>query len=447
MKQPQLVVVIAILASFVAFLDGSVINVALAAINDELGGGVSLQQWVVDAYAITLGALILTAGALSDILGRQKVLIYGLIGFGVTSMLCALAPTGEVLVIARTLQGVAGALLVPSSLALIISAFKGPAQAKAIGTWTAWTGIAFLVGPPLGGFLSDVVSWRWIFAINIIPIFVTLWLMRQLKSTSEPHKGRIDIIGSLLAAAGLGGVAFGLIEGPNLGWTHPLILFTLIEGVAACIAFIWYERRTAHPMLPLNLFKTQNFSVGNVATLFIYGGLGVATFVVTVFLQQGADYSATAAGLALLPVTLIMFVLSSKFGALAGRFGPRLFMGLGPIIAAIGFIIMLFIDTSANYWTLLPGVLLFGLGLSVTVAPLTSAILGSIDERQAGIGSAVNNAVARIAALIAIAFIGVVTGPLDSVEAFQRGLLFTIALMVLGGVISLIGIRNDQVEA
>lgn len=447
MKQPGLVVTIAVLASFVAFLDGSVVTVALAAISRELGGGVSLQQWVVDAYAITLGALMLTAGSLSDLFGRQKVLVYGLAGFGGASLLCTLAPTGELLIVARALQGVAGALLVPSSLALIIAEFNGPAQAKAIGTWTAWTGIAFLVGPPLGGFLADGASWRWIFAINVLPIAVTLWLISRLRiRTQTKPTARFDSIGSLLAAAGLGGLAFGLIEGPNFGWLDPRIITSLGAGLLASVAFILYERRIPQPMLPMNLFWTRNFSVGNVATLAIYGGLSVATFVIAVFLQQVADYSATLAGLALLPVTLIMFFLSGKFGALAGKFGPRLFMGFGPIVAAVGFATMLLVDETAAYWTLLPGVLLFGLGLSVTVAPLTSAILGSINPRQAGIGSAVNNAVARIAGLLTIAFIGVVTGPLDSIEAFRRGIILTIALMLIGGIVSLVGISNKQIE-
>jgi EmrB/QacA subfamily drug resistance transporter len=443
MKRRRLVIIIAIFASFVAFLDGSVINVALPVISRELGGGVSTQQWIVDAYAITLGALMLTAGSLSDIFGRKKILIYGLIGFGTTSIMCAIAPTDVVLILSRALQGLAGALLVPSSLALIISEFSGKAQAKAIGTWTAWTGIAFLIGPLLGGFLVDVGSWRWIFAINVLPIALTLLLLNRLKTVADTTaKPKIDLVGSLLAAAGLGGTVFALIEGRNFGWDNPLIYGSFIGGLALLIGFVMYEQRASHPMLPLNLFKTRNFAVGNIATISIYGGLSIATFVLAVFLQQVGKYSALEAGLALLPVTIIMFFLSSRFGALSGKFGPRLFMGIGPIIAGIGFLLMLFVDSSVNYWTVLPGVLAFGLGLSMTVAPLTSAILGSISGQQAGIGSAVNNAISRIAGLVTIALIGIVTGPLTSVEAFDRGILLTAGLLMTGGLISLAGIRN-----
>ena len=444
--QQKLVLWISILASFVAFLDGSVINVALAAIQHEFGGNLTVQQWVVDAYLITLGSLMLIAGSLSDIFGRKKVLGAGLIGFGVTSLLCAAAPTSEFLIVSRALQGVAGALLVPSSLALIISAFSGAAQGKAIGSWTAWTGISFIVGPLVGGLLVDAGSWRWIFAINVIPIAVTLWLMARLKlAEKRDTKTALDIWGAGLCAVGLGGSVFALIEQPNYGWGAPIIYVPLVIGVFSLAAFIWYERRAKQPMLPLGLFNTRNFAVGNVATLAIYAALSLATFIIAIFVQQVGGYSATQAGLALMPITIIMFFLSSRFGALAGRFGPRFFMAVGPLVMAGGFLLMLLVDKTVVYWTLLPGVIVMGLGLSMTVAPLTAAILGSIDSRHAGIGSAVNNAVARIAGLVAIAAIGALVGTSLDVAAFHQSMIATALLLGVGGIVSAIGIRNTPI--
>jgi len=444
--QERLVLWIAILASFVSFLDGSVINVALPAITDEFRGNLSVQQWVVDAYLITLGSLMLIAGSLSDLFGRKKILLYGLIGFGITSLLCALAPSSEFLIISRALQGIAGALLVPSSLALIIGAFKGTAQSKAIGQWTAWTGIAFIIGPLLGGLLVDAGSWRLIFAINVIPIAVVIWLLRRLDLPDRRSDVPLDIKGALLCAVGLGATVFALIEQPRFGWLNPVIILPLIVGILSLATFLWHEARVKHPMLPLKLFSVRNFAVGNLATFVVYGALALATFVPTIFMQQVGNYLATAAGLALMPVTIIMFLLSSRFGALSGKFGPRLFMAIGPVIAGIGFLTMLAVDQTVSYWVLLPGILLFGLGLTITVAPLTSAILGSISEKQAGIGSATNNAVARIAGLVAIAIIGTVTGSALDLEGFHRSVILIAILLIVGGIISAIGIQNPKLK-
>lgn len=443
-KQQRLVLIVSILASFVAFLDGSVVNVALPAIARELGGGLVTQQWVVDAYLITLGSLILVAGSFSDLFGRKKVLAAGLVGFAAASILCAVAPSNVFLILARALQGIAGALLVPSSLALIIAAFQGPAQGKAIGTWTAWTGIAFIVGPLLGGFLVDVGSWRLIFAINLLPIAATLWLIRSLQGHAMRQPGvQVDVLGALLCTVGLAGSVYALIEQNHYGWVNPVIYLPLLGGLAVLGCFVWHERRAAYPMLPLSLFRIRNFTAGNLATVVIYAGLSVAMFLITVFVQQVGKYSAIEAGMALLPVTLIMFVSSPRFGALAGRFGPRIFMTWGPIIGAAGFLAMLRINDHVVYWSqLLPAVLLFGLGLSVTVAPLTAAVLGSIDSHQAGIASAINNAVARIAGLIAIAALGVIVGPSLGIAGFHRGVVAMSLLLVFGGVISWFGIRN-----
>jgi EmrB/QacA subfamily drug resistance transporter len=445
-RQQRLVLSVAILASLVAFLDGSVINVALPAISRELGGGLVTQQWVVDAYLITLGSLILLAGSLSDVFGRIVVLRVGLIAFGVTSVLIALSPSAEFLIVLRALQGVAGALLVPSSLALIISTFRDAAQAKAIGQWTAFTSASFLIGPLLGGLFVDYLSWRYVFVINVIPIAAALIMLSLLGERDVRAKGvRVDYVGALLGAVGLGGPVYALIEQSNFGWGSPVIIIPLVVGVLSLAGFIAWERRARDPMLPLSIFSNRNFSVGNVATLFIYGALSIGGFIIVVFLQQVAGFPATIAALALLPISIGNIFLSSLFGSLSGRYGPRLFMTAGPLIAAAGFLVLLTATEQVNYFTMvLPGAILIAVGLSATVAPLTAAILGSIPSAQAGIGSATNNAVSRIAGLLTIALIGViVTGELD-VPGFHRVIIVTAGLLVAGGLVSWAGIRNPQ---
>ena len=443
----KLVLIVAILGSFVAFLDGSVVTVALPQISDQLGGNLIIQQWVNDAYLITLGALILSAGSLSDLFGRKRILVYGLVGFLATSLLCAVAPTAEWLVISRGLQGIAGALLVPSSLALIISAFSGKEQATAIGRWTGWTGVAFIVGPLIGGLLVDFLSWRFVFGINVLPIAVALFFASKLtlKETSE-RTNRFDLPGSILGAVGLGGLVYALIEQGHLGWTHPSIWGAFTAGALALIAFVYHESKTKHPMLPLGLFSQQNFSVGNVATLFIYAALSLQGFLLVIFLQKNAGFPATLAGLASLPVTILMLILSSRFGALSGRYGPRIFMAVGPILIGMGTLWMTRATLPTDYWTqLFPGIILFGLGLATTVAPLTSAILGSIESSQAGVGSAVNNAVARIAGLLSVAMIGLFIGTSVSLDGFRIGMIICSLLFVTGGIVSAVGIRNKEV--
>lgn len=439
------VLLIAILASFVAFLDGAVINVALPAIDSEFGGGLPLQQWVVDAYLVTLGSLILIAGSLSDVFGRKRVLYAGLIGFGVTSLLCAFAPNGVFLVVSRALQGVAGALLVPSSLAIIISRFEGQAQAKAIGRWTAWTGIAMIAGPVVGGVFVDTLSWRWVFVINVVPIAITLLLMLTLGETDRGAGGRIDVLGAVLGSLGLAGTVFALIEQGSYGWGSPRVWIPFVVGVLSLIGFFVAETRVKQPMLPLGLFSVHNFWVGNLATAFVYGALSFGPLMVTLYLQQVAGFAATAAGFVFIPSTICMLLLSGYFGGLAGRYGPRFFMAVGPIVASAGFLWMLLMGDHVDYWlNLLPGVLLFGVGLSMTVAPLTSAILGSIHPGQAGIGSAVNNAVARIAGLITVAMAGIVIGQQLDTDGMHRAMLATAALLIVGGVVSAVGIRNHE---
>lgn len=443
-KQQRLILWVCILASFIVSLDGYIVNVALPAIARDFNAGFVVQQWVVDSYMITLGALMLIAGSLSDIYGRKKIMKIGLIGFGITSLACALAPSSLILIIARGLQGVAGALLIPSALAIIISVFHGSDQAKAIGKWTAWSGTAVIIGPLAGGLLVDSLSWRYIFAINIIPIVVALWLLKQVQMTKPPRGStRLDITSSILGALGLGGTAFALIEQSRMGWSSPVIYLTLAVGILSLIGFIWQQKRSPFPMMPLHLFKQRNFAIGNISTLAVYAALSLAAFVISIFVQQVGGYSALQAGLAVMPATIIMILLASRFGALADKYGPRLFMAAGPIIAGIGFLSMLRIDASADYLTLLPGVLLFGLGLAITVAPLTSAILGCIDSRESGIGSAVNNVISRIAGLLAVAAIGTIVGSNLTLGGFHRSIAVTAALMLIGGIISAIGIQNS----
>jgi EmrB/QacA subfamily drug resistance transporter len=448
---------------------------------------------------LTLGSLILLGGSLGDIFGERRVFALGVGGFGAASVLCALAPSIGLLIAFRALQGIAGALLTPSSLAVIVATFPERERGPAIGTWTAWGTIAGALGPLVAGLILGVTSWRWIFVINVPLVVVCLWLIRRAVPATSPAntKRRVDVVGAMLCVLGLGGAVFALIEQPRLGWSDPAVSVSLIGGVLAFAAFLIYESRARDPMLRLDLFKSRNFAVGNVETLALYGGLSALFFFLVLYLQQVAGYSPLKAGLALLPESVVMFALSSRFGALADRLGPRLFMGGGPLIAGAGMLMMLGFGVRVDYLTqVLPGILLFSLGLSITVAPLTAAILAGVDETEAGIGSAVNNAVARVAGLIATVAIGAVVAaqfsssldhklaghPLtprghaavaqakqltlgrpsvaglppreaatitvasgqSSLEAFRVGIGVASGLVIIGGLIGAAGIRNPR---
>ncbi|GAA2141781.1 MFS transporter [Arthrobacter humicola] len=448
MSQQQRVLYVAIVASFMAFLDGSVVNLALPAISRDLGGGLVVQQWVVDAYLLTLGALILVAGSLSDQFGRVRVLQWGLAGFTATSVLCGFAWSAEVLIVARGLQGIAGALLVPSSLALIVTVFTGPAQALAIGRWSAWTSGAIVAAPLLGGLSVDVLTWRVIFFINVVPAIAVWPVLRRLRGLDHGRipGSRIDLLGTVLAVIGLGGTVYALIESGSKDWAAPQVWVPLAAGVLGLAAFLVHEAKTPYPMMPLRLFAVRNFGWGNLATTAIYGALSLGFFVLGLYLQQVAGLGATAAGFALLPPTLMLLLLSSRVGALAGRFGSRWFMAGGPLLCAAGFVLMMGVEIPLDYaGQILAGLLVFGLGLSLTVAPLTAAILGAVEPEEAGIGSAVNNAVARIAGLLTIAFAGVITGPAVTTAGLQRTMAVTAALFLAGALISAVGIRNPPV--
>jgi EmrB/QacA subfamily drug resistance transporter len=424
------------------------VNVALPAIKGDLGGGLALQQWVVDAYLLTLGSLILVGGSLSDLFGAHRIFLLGIIGFGAMSVLCGLAPDGNTLIVARALQGVTGALLTPSGLAVITATFKGEERGAAIGTWTSWTGIAFIVGPLVGGWFVSHTSWRWVFLINIpfaiVTALLVAWVVPEIHR--DGPRPKVDVAGAVLCTLGLGGPVFALIEAPKRGWGDPLILITLIGGVALFAAFLIWEAVSPSPMLPLRLFKRRNFSFANLETLTVYAGLSTLTFFLVLYLQQIAGYTPLQSGLALVPITLVLFVLSPRIGRLTIRLGPRLFMGAGPLIAGLPLFVLTRFGRHFDYWTeLLPIVLVFSVGLAMIVAPLTATVLADASERDAGIASGVNNAVARIAGLLGIAVVGAaIAGGGDELDlsGFRLAMAITGALVATGGVIGFLGIRN-----
>ena len=437
-----------ILGSSMAFIDGSVVNVALPSIQADLGGGLATQQWVVDAYLLTLGSLILVGGSLGDIFGESRVFAIGVASFAGASVLCAIAPDAATLIVFRGVQGMAGALLTPASLAMLTATFSGTARGNAIGQWTSWTGISFIIGPTIGGWLVDVSTWRVIFLINIPIAAVTLMILTRLGSMHQKRREdlRVDVWGAILCTAGLGLLVAGFIEQPQRGWADPLILGAFVGGAALLGAFVAYELRTPMPMLPLRLFRLRNFSVTNVETLSVYGGLsGLSTFL-TLFLIEFAGFSALHAGLSLLPITVVMFFLSPRMGRLSMQSGPRLFMGLGPIIAGLGVLAYTRLPQDLNYWVdILPAMLVFSLGLSMTVAPLTTTVLADAGPGDAGVASGVNNAVARIAGLLAIAILGILAaggGDHLTEHGFHLTMGAVAVLLVCGGLIGAIGIRN-----
>ncbi len=434
-----------ILGSGMAFLDGTAVNLALPAIGDDLGTGFTGFQWVVNGYMLTFAALLLIGGTLGDRFGLRRMFELGVVLFAATSIACGLVPGTVGLIVARVAQGVGAALLVPTSLALVQSSFVPRDRGRAIGTWSGLSGLATVLGPLLGGWLIDAVSWRAIFLINPVIAMLSIWAARRfVPETAPTSRAPIDVAGSLTAALGLGGIVYALIEGPDRGWP-PAVIAAGAAGLVLLAAFLLVEARSANPMLPLRFFRNRAFAGANATTLIVYAMLSGVFFLLTLQLQRVVGYSPLAAGASTMPITVLLFFLSPRAGRLADRVGPRLPMTIGPIVAALGVALFSRVVASASYLTgVFPGILVFGLGLGLTVAPLTSAAMSSLPDRHAGTASGVNNAVARLAALLAVSLLPLAAGlsgigDVGGVEfsaGFVRAMWIGAVILALGGVVA-----------
>jgi EmrB/QacA subfamily drug resistance transporter len=407
------VIAAAVLGSGIATLDSTVVGIALPAIGRSFHSEIGILQWVVTGYSITLAAFILLGGSLGDRYGRKRIFLIGVVWFAVASALCGIAPNATSLIVARALQGVGGALLTPASLAILQGSFRSDDRSRAIGAWSGLGGLAAAAGPLVGGYLIAVGSWRWVFYINV-PVAIAVLLITSLHvpETSDPNsKGKVDKLGAASAVVFLATLTYGLIEASSRGWTSPVVLAGLAIAAVTGPLFIVVERTVKDPMLPLSIFRSRQFSAANAVTFVVYGALGGALFLVPVELQLVVHYSALQSGLALLPITVIMLVLSPRSGRLATRIGPRLQMSVGPIVVGIGLVMLIEATHPGSYLTMvLPAMLVFGAGLTITVAPLTSTAMGSAPAEHAGVASAVNNAVARAAGLIAVTVLPLLAG-------------------------------------
>ena len=441
--QGRWVIIAAVLGSGVVFLDGTVVNVALPALSRDLDASVRGLQWILDGYLVTLSALLLLGGNAGDRHGRRAMFVAGLGGFVAASVLCGLAPGVGFLIVARALQGVAGALLVPASLSIISSVFDGEDRGRAIGAWSGLAAVAGAAGPLLGGWLVDAASWRLIFFLNVpVAAAAAAIALRHVPETSDDNAGPLDITGAALVSAGIALVAYGLIE-------HTVAAG--LAGVVALAAFLVVERSSDHPMLPLSLFASRQFSGANLTTVAVYGAMSAALFLVTLRLQVTLGYSALEAGASMLPFTGLMVTLSARVGSVAQQIGPRLPMTVGPLLSAVGLLLFASIGPGDRYVTaMLPAVTLFGLGMTVTVSPLTAAVLGAVDRRRAGVASAVNNVAARLAGLLGIAVIPVVAGidtgggvarSLDT--GYPTSLRISAALCAVGAAIAWLFVRSS----
>jgi EmrB/QacA subfamily drug resistance transporter len=443
------VVAAATLGSGMTLLDGTVVNVALVRIGEDLDASLAQLQWVTNGYLLSLASLILLGGSLGDRFGRRRVFVVGTVWFAVASLACGLAPTAETLIAARVLQGVGGALLTPGSLAMIQGAFAVEDRPRAIGAWSGLGGIATAIGPFVGGVLIDHASWRWIFLVNLPLAAATVAVaLRAVPETRDPGaSGRLDVAGAALATLGLAGTTYALIQ-----WGDALALPAGVLAVLALVAFVVVERRRADPMLEPGLFADRTFSAANAMTLLVYAALGAVMFFLVIQLQTVGGYAALAAGTATLPVTVCMLLLAARGGALGARIGPRIPMTVGPLVMAIGVLLLLGVDDDVDYLVeVLPGLTVFGLGLALMVAPLTATVLAAAPDEQAGLASGVNNAVARAGSLLAVAALPVAVGlggdqyadPVALDAAYRSAMLACAGLLAAGGLVSWFAVRED----
>jgi EmrB/QacA subfamily drug resistance transporter len=450
------VLTISVLGSGMAFLDGTVVNVALPDIGEDLNASTAALQWILNGYLLTLASVILLGGSLGDRYGRRRIFVLGVALFTAASLLCAIAPNAEFLVGARLIQGLGGALLTPGSLAMIEASYRPGDRARAIGAWSGLGGVAAAIGPLLGGYLVEAVSWRAIFLINLpLGIFVALAATRHVPETSDPmSRGPLDIMGAVLAALGLAGTTYALIEGPE-GMSAAVSVAAVI-GVAALIGFVVAERRTSNPMLPLDIFKSRQFTAANGVTFVVYTALGGFFFLMVAFLQISMGYSPIASGAATLPVTALMLFFSSRAGALAQRIGPRIPLTVGPLVIAAGFFMMNMIDPGDSYVSgVLPPILVFSVGLTLVVAPVTATVLAAADARHAGIASGINNAVARVGGLLAVAVLPLIAGltgdsfydPGSMTDGFHMAMVACGVLAAAGGILAWFTISSDVLHA
>ena len=442
------IVAAAVLGSGLTLLDGTVVNVALRTIGRDLDASLPQLQWISNGYLLTMSALILLGGSLGDRYGRRRIFVVGTIWFALASLLCGIAPSATVLILARILQGIGAAMLTPGSLAMIQGAFEPESRARAIGSWSGLGSVAAAIGPFVGGALVQYASWRWIFLINLPRAALTVviaqrWVPETRDPDAPPH---FDVGGATLAAVALGGITFGLIE-----WGHSYAALAGVIGVVTAVAFLGVERRGRHPMMPLGLFRDRTFSAANSMTLLVYAALGAVLFFLVLQLQTVSGYGALEAGLATLPITICMLLFASRGGALAQRIGPRIPMTVGPIVMGLASLMLLGVGADVSYWRdVLPGLTLFGLGLALMVAPLTATVLAAAPDENAGIASGINNAVARAGSLLAIAALPVAVGlggddytdPAVFDSAFRSAILICAVLLFAGSAISFVGLRD-----
>ncbi|MCV7089490.1 MFS transporter [Mycobacterium interjectum] len=436
--------VVAVMVSMVAFLDSTVINLALPAIEHDLGGGLALQQWIIDGYLLATAAAILPGGSISDVFGRVPVMRFGLLAFGAGSVLAAAATSPAMLITARLIQGLGAAFLVPGSLALINTVFDKAHQSAAIGLWTGWTGTAFALGPLLGGMCVDFLGWRWIFVLSAVPMAVgyalTFWLCPM---SGRVEGARVDAVGMALSAVGLAATVYALIESQRYGWTNPMVIAPLVIGSAALAGFVGWQHRSRCPMLPLSLFTFRNFAAANLVTAFVYGALTLGSLAIALYTQEIGGYSATAAGLTTLPIPALSFVFARHVGRIAARVGPRAFLIAGPAVAGIGLLLIRPKPSGFHAITdLVPGMTVLAIGLVATITPLVSVTLASVPTEHSGLASAINNAVSRLAALMSIGSIGLITAGTARATGFAHVLAVSAALFALGALCAALLLTN-----